>query len=296
MKRSEFLKNTSLCAIAVTASGNIRFNGRFYEGDCETTTDILGPFYRPGSPLRRTLRIPGQKGTPVELAGVIKHKDCRTPYKNAKIELWHCDADGIYDNSSDEFRYRGTTFSDEQGLYSFQTVLPVPYDNGGGFRPAHFHLMVSANSYQPLVTQIYFTGDPYIPDDVFASSATAQKRILSPVTLDDGSKKIQFDIVLAEKLYVEPAMLDKLAGTYVDEQNKNIRIQFFKKDKSLWMKNEVYGINFEYIGDNTFQYPGQSVKWTIQFVILANGSVKGISVQENLKTGKKEVHTGIKLD
>ena len=122
--------------------------GKFFEGDCETTTDILGPFYRPDSPVRNSLRVPGDPGALVELSGTVKHNDCITPYNNAKIELWHCDSKGVYDNSSDKYLYRGTSYCNEEGEYSFKTILPVPYDTGGGdFRPAHFHLMITPKNH-----------------------------------------------------------------------------------------------------------------------------------------------------
>jgi protocatechuate 3,4-dioxygenase beta subunit len=120
MKRRKFIATTALTAIAVSASGYIRFDGKTLKGDCETTTDILGPFYCPDSPVRNNLRIPGEPGAFVELCGTIKHNDCITPYNNAKIELWHCDGKGVYDNTSDKFRYRGTTYGNEKGEYSLK--------------------------------------------------------------------------------------------------------------------------------------------------------------------------------
>ena len=90
MQRRSFIRNTALGAIAISTPGFIYFNGKQYVGDCETTSDILGPFYRPNSPVRNNFIVKGQPGTPVELSGIIKHDDCITPYKNAKVELWHC--------------------------------------------------------------------------------------------------------------------------------------------------------------------------------------------------------------
>ena len=49
MQRRTFIKNTALSAVAVSAYGFIRFDGNRYVGDCETTTDIPDPFYRPDS-------------------------------------------------------------------------------------------------------------------------------------------------------------------------------------------------------------------------------------------------------
>src|SRR5215210_4890230 len=132
MKRRSFIRNTALSAVAVSTSGFIHFDGEHFVGDCETTTDILGPFYRPDSPVRNNLVVNGEQGDPVELSGTIRHNDCKTAYNKAKIELWHCDGKGVYDNTSPEYHYRGTAYSDEKGHYSFNTILPVPYDIGNG--------------------------------------------------------------------------------------------------------------------------------------------------------------------
>ena len=155
MQRRSFIKNTALCAVAVSATGFIRFNGQNFEGDCETTTDILGPFYRPNAPVRSDMRIKNTKGQLMVLSGQIKHKDCKTPLKNACVELWHCDGEGVYDNTSPDYKYRAKTYSDENGNYNFKTIIPVPYDAGGGnIRPAHFHMMVSATGYQGLILSL----------------------------------------------------------------------------------------------------------------------------------------------
>ncbi len=103
MERRNFIKSTAISAIAFSTSGFVMFDGHRFVGDCETTMDVLGPFYRPDSPVRESLVIAGEKGDPISLFGKIIHDDCITPYKNAKIELWHCDGYGIYDNESADF-------------------------------------------------------------------------------------------------------------------------------------------------------------------------------------------------
>ncbi len=296
MQRRTFIKNTTLCAVAVSASGFIRFDGNRYLGDCETTTDILGPFYRPDSPVRSSLLVKGDPGNIVELIGIVKHKDCKTPCKKAKIELWHCSSNGVYDNTSDEYLYRGTTYCDDKGQYLFKTILPVPYDTGGGFiRPAHFHMMITAQGYQPLVTQLYFSGDAYITKDSSSSSPNAKRRILAVQTLQDGSKKVLFDVSMSNTLAVEPAAINKLTGVYIDEKGKSNKTQFFKKNNELWMKNEVFGRNFEYIGNNTFQYPGMpsGIYWTLHFEIMTSGSVKLTQTSLN-ENGQKEISVAVK--
>jgi catechol 1,2-dioxygenase len=277
MQRRTFIRNTALSAIAISASGFIYFDGKGYVGDCETTSDILGPFYRPNSPLRNNLRVEGEPGTPVQLSGTIKHNDCATPYKKAKIELWHCSSFGVYDNTTDEYRYRGTTFTDDDGNYSFSTILPVPYKAAPDYwRPAHFHLMITAAGYQPLVTQLYFSGDSHISGDPYAASPNSKRRILDVQTKPDGTKQVSFDVSMAPKLAVEPAALDKLAGIYVNEADEKDSEELFVKNKVLWLKNSVYGEDLEYVDNNTFRYPGlpAGMIGTLLFELSSGGGAK----------------------
>lgn len=274
MQRRTFLKDAALGAVAISASGFISFDGTKYVGDCETTTDILGPFYRPNSPVRTSLVIPNDPGTKILLSGTVKHDDCITVFKKAKIELWHCSAKGEYDNSTDEFRYRATTYSDGGGKYFFNTILPVPYGIGGDvYRPAHFHMMISGDGYQPLVTQLYFTGDKHLSKDPSSASPTAKRRILNVETLKDNTKKVSFDISLSKKLGAEITSIEKLQGSYAFE-NSDRKIEFFRNANELWVRNEVYGMNLEYIGDNSFRSPLGEYNDVYHFELLADGKVK----------------------
>ncbi|MCP1381643.1 dioxygenase family protein [Runella salmonicolor] len=300
MKRRIFLKTSALSAVAVSATGFVRLEGDRYVGDCETTSDVLGPFYRPDSPVRSSLVIKGEKGAPIELFGKIKHDDCITPYKNAKIELWHCNGNGVYDNESADFKYRGTLYSDNEGNYSFKTILPVPYGEGDNYRPAHFHLMISAEGYQPLVTQLYFTGDPWLEKDSGSASPTAKRRILEVQNLKDGSKKVSFDVSMAKKLAAEPAALDRLIGIYVNEKDANKKTELIKKDKQLWIKGDKangmpFGMNLEYITNNTFTISGVPPKYQLSFVfeVMPSGAVKMMENFTNEK-GEKETTVSVK--
>ncbi len=293
MKRRDFLKNTVLSAIAISTTGFVRFDGKQYVGDCATTSDILGPFYRPDSPIRKSLVIKGEKGNPVELLGKVLHNDCATPYKNAKIELWHCDGDGIYDNESADFKYRGTTYSDKKGNYSFKTILPVPYGSGNNYRPAHFHMMITAEGYQPLVTQLYFTGDPWIEKDSGASSPASKKRILGVETLKNGSKKVEYSVGLAKKLIAEPAGLGLMVGTYIKETDSSKTRELFVNDHQLWIKGNKqngmpFGLSFEFIGNNTFVFSGMPAEQlTFYFDFLDYGQIKMTETYTNDKKEKK---------
>lgn len=274
MQRRTFIKNSAFSAIALSTTGFIRFNGDRYVGDCETTTDILGPFYRPNSPERNNLVVAGKPGDKVILRGIVRQNDCKTPFKKAKIELWHCSADGVYDNESDAFLYRGTAYSDENGKYEFTTQLPVPYPVGQGIiRPAHFHLMISAPGYPVFVTQLYFNGDPHLEKDLYSASEKAVSRILPVQTLHE-SKQVIFDVNLGKKLKVSTRDLNRLQGIYTNETGE--KAELFVKNDLLWMKNEVFGIYFEYVQPNRFAYPGNpdTRKWTMDFEFMKDGKIK----------------------
>ncbi len=56
MDRKKFIISSAMSAFAMTVFGSIikDVNGEF-KGDCDTTNDILGPFYRPKAPVREDL-------------------------------------------------------------------------------------------------------------------------------------------------------------------------------------------------------------------------------------------------
>jgi len=268
MKRRQFISSAALSVTAMSTFGFISFDGKKYVGDCATTSDILGPFYRPESPFRSSFHIAGETGKKVELSGKVLHQDCTTPYKNAKVELWHCDAAGVYDNFTSDFRYRGTVMTDSDGSYSFQTILPVPYDAGGGLiRPAHFHLMVTAEGYQSLVTQLYFQGDKNVASDPWASRSS--NRVLEVRALTNGTSQVIYNVGMASKLAVEPAFLKKLVGLYQNKGNPERILALFEYENSLWVKNEAFGNQFSYLGNNVFEMPnhpeGTNVFMTFEF-------------------------------
>ena len=133
--------------------------------------------------------------------------------------------------------------------------MPVPYDTGGGsYRPAHFHMMISTPDYPSLITQIYFTGDPYLESDPSTNNPRAEQRILN-IDKRDGISRVIFDCNLSDEIKPTTAALENLIGKYQNVQNGNTN-EFFCKDGELWVKNEVFGKVYKYVGENTFEYGG----------------------------------------
>lgn len=201
MNRRKFIISSSLTAFAMTTFGFVttKPDGTI-TGDCDTTNDILGPFYRPDAPIRADLTYEGLVGTRIMLKGKVLKADCVTPLHDAKVEIWHCNSEGEYDNDSDDFKHRACLNTNEKGEYSFLTILPGKYLNGALYRPSHIHYRVTEKNSKELISQIYFKGDPHIAKDPWASQSKAKLRILQIIPEDiKGNLTINFDIYLKGK-------------------------------------------------------------------------------------------------
>jgi len=123
------------------------------DGDEPTPRQTEGPYFTPNSPERTNLFEDGMPGERLALAGFALDRRCR-PVAGALLDLWHCDSTGEYDNQG--YRLRGHQFSDAQGRFVFETIVPGRYPS----RTRHFHLKVQAPGRDILTTQLYFPGEP----------------------------------------------------------------------------------------------------------------------------------------
>ncbi|PZR13800.1 MAG: catechol 1,2-dioxygenase [Flavobacterium psychrophilum] len=255
MQRRTFIKNSTLTVMSISAFGALNWNGKYFEGDNATTTDILGPFYRPGAPLRTNLRLPGSNGTPVVLKGIIFNENGKSPINNAFVEIWHCDEHEVYDNASDDYNYRGAQKTKSDGKYEFKTILPVPYKadpkDEASWRPAHIHMRVSVHNQQDLVTQLYFKDGTYVDTDKWSSSPQAVNRILNITRNESGESEIVFNVTMSKEIPLDKKVYEKLTGLY--QMEGDTIIEFTKNDDLLFMKqNGHLRASLKYTGNNTF--------------------------------------------
>ena len=122
------------------------------DADDVTPTQTAGPYFKPNSPERSDLRS-GVSGTPLALSGTVVTTACE-PVARALVDLWQADDAGSYDNSG--FRLRGHVFTDEEGRYRFDTIVPGLYPG----RTRHLHVKAQAPNGRVLTTQLYFPGEP----------------------------------------------------------------------------------------------------------------------------------------
>src|SRR3954451_23877652 len=118
-------------------------------GTCALTPEtIAGPTWFDAHAVRSDIRD-GRPGTPLDLAFRVEHSGACTPVPNAVVDLWQCDAGGIYSGFAsaapgqggspggvDEYgdkesaattveRFlRGTQVTDASGTVRFATVYP----------------------------------------------------------------------------------------------------------------------------------------------------------------------------
>lgn len=291
MKRRKFIQDSSLLALSVGVFGKIKWDGEKYVGTDPTTTDILGPFYRPGAPFKTDLVQAGTKGELLHFNGTVFGKDGKSPVNGALVEIWHCNEEGAYDNTSDNYVYRASQKTSANGKYNFKTILPVPYAVSGELtRPAHIHMRVSANGVQDLITQVYFKGDKHLKEDESASHADALNRILDIGTNNKQEKIVKFDIYLKEEYVLDTAAYKKIAGLY--EMKDRSMAEFYKDGDQLFAKlNGQIMEALDYKGDNTFQ--GGIGYITAKFELQNNGGAKvKVAIKEN---GKSHDIEGTKL-
>jgi len=293
MKRRTFIKDTGLTAFSVAAFGAVSWNGKEFAGDNETTTDILGPFYRPGAPMRNNLIPPGSTGKLLHLSGTVYHHDGKTPLSNVLIEAWHCDEYAKYDNVSDKYLHRGAIKTGKDGKYTFKTIIPVPYKDGEDWRPAHIHMRISSANHQDLITQIYFKGDPHIEKDAAASAPQSAKRILEIKNNSVAKNEVKFDIVMGKSYQLDDAGYKKITGLY--QLNKG-NAEFSREDDLLILKlNGQLMEGLIYKGNNTFEGGLNFNK--ARFEIVANGDVKTYITMWDMPSDKRflETYEGVKL-
>lgn len=208
--RRQFLKNTSLAALSITAlplglqgKGNSTLGIPAKVLDCDPTTlDFYGtgPFYteNPPSPENNLLASLDEPGTRLTITGRVVNLECEEFIANTIVDVWHATDAGQYDNAG--YNLRGKFLSNEQGFYLFETIMPGKYLNGNRFRPAHIHFKITPPGFPTLTTQLYFAGDTDIPDDAAASITTGQynatDRIIELTEDEEGKLTGNWDIVI----------------------------------------------------------------------------------------------------
>jgi protocatechuate 3,4-dioxygenase beta subunit len=151
-----------------------------------TGSQTEGPYFKRSSPERASLLEPGLEGERLLLGGRVLDAECR-PVAHALLDVWQADAGGAYDNRG--YRLRGHLFSDAEGRYRLETIVPGLYPG----RTRHIHVKVQPPGGRVLTTQLYFPGEPHNERDGLFEPA-----LLVALERDAGGKaaRAAFDFVL----------------------------------------------------------------------------------------------------
>ena len=164
-----------------------------------------GPFYpvqRPSDDDSDLVRIEGAVreagGEILHLAGRILDANAR-PIAGMRIEIWQCDANGVYLHPGDRrrgsrdagFQGFGHANADAAGRFSFRTIVPVPYPG----RTPHIHIKVLHRGRGLLTTQLYRSGHPRNPSDFLFRrlGPDEQRRVSMAITPRVASIRPAFD-------------------------------------------------------------------------------------------------------
>ncbi len=178
-KRQEWILLSDTLGVSMLVE---TINHRATAGATEQT--VLGPFHVTGAPvlpLGSNICRDG-KGAPCVVRGRVLGVDGQ-PIAGALLDVWQTSEDGFYDiqqpGIQPEGNLRGRFHSAADGSYWFVTVkpcsYPIPTDGPVGallagmgrhpYRPAHIHLIASAEGFEPVTTHIFVKGDPYLESD-----------------------------------------------------------------------------------------------------------------------------------
>jgi protocatechuate 3,4-dioxygenase, beta subunit len=172
-----------------------------------------GPFYPVSFPADMDADLVRVQGLQAQAMGQITHVTGRVLNKRgdivrgAQVEIWQCDANGIYNHPRQPgaqrrdaaFQGYGRTEVTSEGRYAFRTIKPVPYPG----RTPHIHFKVSVPGTGRLTTQLYIAGEPRNASDGVLNSirnAKARESLIVPFApageIEPDALKANFDIVL----------------------------------------------------------------------------------------------------
>jgi hypothetical protein len=116
-----------------------------------------GPFHVPNELVRRDI-TEDRIGVPLKLRLTVRHATTCKTIEGADVEVWHCDADGVYSGVGGiphTTFLRGHQSADGRGKVRFDTVYPGWYPG----RTPHVHVKVRLNGALVHTGQLYFDDD-----------------------------------------------------------------------------------------------------------------------------------------
>lgn len=210
--RRQFIKSSAIAAGSLAMPALWHVCGAFAEALMQTPRQTEGPFYPDHLPLDtdNDLILVNDALTPA--IGEITHLSGHlldsggSGIRNALVEIWQVDANGVYLHTADRHAQRDAGFqgfgrfmTSSTGEYYFRTVKPVPYPG----RTPHIHFKVKRPGEVDFVTQCYIKDHPQNDRDGILRSIRDEKArdsiLVDFAPIPDsklGELAAKFDIVL----------------------------------------------------------------------------------------------------
>jgi protocatechuate 3,4-dioxygenase beta subunit len=178
-----------------------------------TPAQTEGPFYPVAIPADADGDLVMVSGMRAPARGIVTYVSGRVrdtagrPLVGARVEIWQCDAQGLYDHPGQSglarrdksFQGFGRVATSGDGHYRFRTIRPVSYVG----RAPHIHFRIDVPDGRTLTTQMYVAGEAGNDrDGVLRSIRDPRQRqqvvvALAPADgLERGALAGTFDIVL----------------------------------------------------------------------------------------------------
>ncbi|WP_395144316.1 intradiol ring-cleavage dioxygenase [Armatimonas sp.] len=165
--------------------------GAFAQELSRTPKQTEGPFYPDKLPLDTDNDLLQVNDTLTSAVGAVTYLSGRildsrgNPIRNATVEIWQCDNNGVYLHTADSgpkkdkqdknFQGFGRFITGSTGEYLFRTIKPVPYPG----RTPHIHVAVKLKGKEKFVTQCYIAGEAQNEKDgVLKGIVEAQRKLL----------------------------------------------------------------------------------------------------------------------
>lgn len=125
-----------------------------------TAAATEGPYYFDAGKFRPDI-TEGRRGVPLEVRFTVLGLD-RRPWRDARVDVWHCDAQGTYSgyagqgedrqlSTVGETFLRGSQRTDAHGVAAFSTIYPGWYRG----RTTHVHFKVFGGAHEVLTSQFF---------------------------------------------------------------------------------------------------------------------------------------------
>lgn len=171
-----------------------------------------GPFYPVEIPADRDSDLTVIEGSEARasgevllLEGLLLRPD-GSAVEGAVVEIWQTDDRGVYLHPRDPgfpdrdeaFQGFGESITDEDGAWTFRTILPEVY----GGRPRHIHAKVKLEDQTLLTTQVYFSGGDIPAEGALEQTGTELDALLVEAFADEDEDGAA--ILRAQHLLVVP--------------------------------------------------------------------------------------------